>query len=309
VASTSGSDSNPGTLSSPYRTVQKLSDTLGSGQTGCLRGGEYTSSTTYILNAARGGHRIRSYPGERAKLIGIIMIRNTANALTLSHLDIVGTGAMNAIKVHSADVVIEDNDITNLMRAHSCLILGDSGSYGLAVRTIVRRNKFHDCGALANDNKDHGIYAAHLVDGQIINNVFWNVAALAIQLYPSAQRTRVAYNVIDGGAPSVRGGVVFSGEGDYRSNDNTIELNVIAYATSANIESWWGGTAGTGNIARKNCVWAGRLANIRGTGFSSIDNLVADPLFLNRANRDYRLASSSPCRAHIGADPASLLNS
>ena len=38
-ASTSGSDSAAGTAASPYRTAQKLADSLGAGQTGCLSGG------------------------------------------------------------------------------------------------------------------------------------------------------------------------------------------------------------------------------------------------------------------------------
>src|SRR3954453_8112497 len=38
VASTAGSDAAPGTLSQPFRTVQKVVNSLGPGQTGCLRG-------------------------------------------------------------------------------------------------------------------------------------------------------------------------------------------------------------------------------------------------------------------------------
>jgi len=307
VAATNGSDSNAGTLSAPYLTPQKLADTLAAGQTGCLRGGSY-STTPYVLNVSRSGFRIRSYPAERARLIGIVMIRNTANGVTLTQLDFEGTGTMNTIKVHSADVVIEDNTITNLGRGLSCLMLGDNDGWGAAVRTIVRRNRFHDCGSAANGNKDHGIYTGNLVDGQILNNVFWNTAAYAIHLYPNAQRTRVAYNVIDGGLPSVRGGIIVAGDSAYASRDNVVELNVIAYSQTANIETWWGGSLGTGNVARKNCIWAGKQANITGNGLTAIENLVADPLFVDRANRDYRLSLASSCRALIGIDPAAALN-
>ena len=41
VAAPSGSDSAAGTAASPYRTAQKLADSLAPGQTGCLRAGLY----------------------------------------------------------------------------------------------------------------------------------------------------------------------------------------------------------------------------------------------------------------------------
>jgi hypothetical protein len=307
VAATNGSDANAGTLSAPYLTPQKLADSLASGQTGCLRGGSYSSSATYVLNLTRSGFRIRSYPAERARLVGIVQVKNTASGVTLSHLDFEGTGTQNTIQVYAADTVVEDNAITNLSRGRSCMMLGDNAGSGAALRTIVRRNRFHDCGSVANDNKDHGIYTGNLVDGQILNNVFWNTAAYAIHLYPNAQRTRVAYNVIDGGLPSVRGGIIVAGDTAYNSRDNVIELNVVAFSQTANIETWWGGTVGTGNLARKNCVWAGKQANITGSGLTATENLVTDPLFVNRASRDYRLSATGACRALIGIDPAAAL--
>ena len=63
VAATNGSDSNAGTLSAPYLTPQKLADTLTAGQTGCLRGGSYSTTDIYVLNVSGAGFRIRSYPG------------------------------------------------------------------------------------------------------------------------------------------------------------------------------------------------------------------------------------------------------
>jgi hypothetical protein len=41
-AATTGSDSAPGTSTAPYRTAQKLTDSLGAGQTGCLVAGTFT---------------------------------------------------------------------------------------------------------------------------------------------------------------------------------------------------------------------------------------------------------------------------
>src|SRR5688500_13484263 len=53
VASKSGSDTAAGTLSSPYRTAQKLVDSLSSGQTGCLRQGTYADASR--LRISQGG--------------------------------------------------------------------------------------------------------------------------------------------------------------------------------------------------------------------------------------------------------------
>ena len=84
----------------------------------------------------------------------------------------------------------------------------------------------------------------------------------------SCTRTRnapgLAYNVIDGGSPSVRGGVVFGGEADYQSSDNVVELNVIAYATSGT--SRHGGAGRRHGERRPQELRLGRKqANIRGT--------------------------------------------
>jgi hypothetical protein len=300
----------------PFRTVQRLADSLHAGQTGCLRGGTYdANSSDYVLQPRHGGTRgapitIRSYPGERAKLVGIIYIQHGSDYVTLAALDIEGTGGENTIQITSANDIVEDSSITNAWRGNSCMILGDTSGDGAAVRPIVRRNRFHECGNPANGNKNHAIYAGNVSSGQIVNNLFWNTAALTIQLYPNAQDTRFAHNVVDGGAPSVRGGVFFGGDSSYASSGNIVEYNIIAYAQTFNIDSGWEGTRGDDNIARYNCLWSGKEGNINdeGGGFARIDNTIANPLFVNKQKRDYRLRLRSRCRRLVGFDTAALLD-
>jgi hypothetical protein len=313
-ASPRGSDSAAGTMGQPFRTVQRLADSLSAGQIGCLRGGTYTSGGS-VLRVGHGGSSgnpitIRSYPGERATLVGAyVYIVNGSNNVTLTALNIVGTGGQNTIQVHAADVIVQDSDITNNWKGNSCLVLGDNSGFGQALRPIIRRNRFHECGTPAQGNLDHAIYASNVLDGQIIDNLIWNVQAYAIHLYPNAQHTEVAHNVIDGDYPSVRGGVLFGGETSYVSNNNIVEYNIISYAQTSNIESWWGGSRGSGNIARYNCLWGGaeRNVNLEARGFASYGNVVAPPIFVDRRRHDYRLRPTSRCRAVVRRDTAAAL--
>jgi hypothetical protein len=300
IATNRGSDSNRGTLRSPLRTPERLIRSLAPGQTGCLRRGVYSTDELDVRRGGRNGApiRLRSFPGERARLVGIVHVREGANNVVFSRLTFEGTGGANTIKIYSHDVVVEYSDITNTWRGQSCMILG-SDEAGAAVRTIVRRNRFHECGDPDNDNKDHSIYAANLQGGRIIGNRFWNHTARAIQLYPNADRNLVARNVIDGGPPSVRGGIVIGSEDEYSSSGNVIERNIIAYATEWNVYTNWNGATGTDNVVRYNCIWAGGEGNIETDdgGLRAHGNVIANPLFVNRAARDYRLRRASPCRS------------
>jgi hypothetical protein len=302
-----GNDSSRGTKKRPFRTAQRLANSLRPGKTGCLRGGVYDEAEDgFVLRLDRGGSErrrltIRSFQGERAKLVGIVYIASGANYVTLRNLAIEGTGDHNTVKIYATDTVVRGNDITNASRGESCMILGNE-SDGQAIRTSISQNRFHDCGSSSNDNKDHAIYVANAVDGRIVGNVFWGTSGYSIHLYPRAVRMRVARNIIDGGPPSVRGGVLLAGDSSYASTDNIIEFNVIAYAATFNITSGWEGSTGTGNVVRSNCVWQGKDGNINSSngGFTANSNIVAAPRFVNRARHDYRLKPGSRCRRVIG---------
>lgn len=303
-AAPGGSDAASGSEAAPFATPQKLADSLGAAETGCLRAGAYAASGAYALSPGHGDFTLRSYPGEEATLAGIVQIPAGADGVTLADLRIEGDGSQNTVKVYAADAVLEDSEVTNAHRGRSCLILGSS-SAGTAVRPLVRDNVFHACGDPANGNKDHGIYAAQVEGGEISGNLIYDSAAYALQLYPNAQGVLVDHNVVDGGPPSIRGGIVIGGDTLTASSNNVLEGNVIAFAQTYNLSSAWEGPVGAGNLVRENCLWGGREGNARfAGGVVESGDVFADPGFVAPAEADYRLAPGSPCLGAVGYDAA-----
>ena len=303
-----GADTARGTWRRPFRTAQRLARSLRRGQTGCLRGGTYdaTDGEGLVLRIESSGITIMSYPGERAHLKGLVEVAG-ADDVRLSHLLLEGPGDLTSIKTWGDDFVLEDSEITNHRRGDSCLQLG-SGD-GAANRPVIRRNKFHDCGSLDNGNQDHGIYASRVNDGRIVDNLFWSIAAYATQLFPNTHRTVFSHNVVDGAPPSVRGGVVIGSADGPPSSDNVVEFNVVSYAATFNITVAWDGDVGSGNVARRNCLWQGQQGdiNVDAGGVQSEGNVVADPHFVDREEHDLRLGAASRCRSVVGYDTAAKL--
>jgi hypothetical protein len=301
VASPRGRDAASGTRKRPFASAQRLANALAAGEVGCLRGGSYSASGPYVLDFSRSGVTIMSYPGERALLKGIVVDRSGADGVSLLNVSVDGDGSQNTVQVYGADFTLQGSDLTNSWRGRSCLMLGDATA-GTATRPLIRRNRFHECGSTANGNLDHGIYASTVVGGRITENVFWNSAGYAIQLYPNAQNTVFSHNVIDGGGSVARGGLIIGGStSGIPSSGNTIEYNVIAYASDYNISSWWGGPIGTNNIARNNCLYGGGKGEIRNRGGATYSgNVVASQAFVDRRNYNLRFHGPSGCRGKVG---------
>jgi hypothetical protein len=123
-ASLSGSDTNAGTLASPYRNPQKLFDSLSAGQTGCLRGGTYMLTSSLNLNRdGASGNRIifRSYAGESVAIDGSNITSNQVISLTgdwlhLKGLEVrngptfaAGATGINAVRAHNN--ILEQLDV------------------------------------------------------------------------------------------------------------------------------------------------------------------------------------------------------
>ena len=291
VASPLGSDAYPGTAAEPYATVERLANSLAPGQTGCLRAGVFQGDVKVTKGGVAGAPTtITSQPGERAIVVGRFRVADTANFVTVTNLDLDGRNRDNlpSPTINGDQATFSGNDVTN-HHTTICFILG-SDTYGRARGAVIERNRIHDCGQLPATNHHHGIYVEASDGARITDNWIYDNADRGVQLYPDAQSTYIARNVIDGNGQ----GIIFSRE----SANNVAEHNVISNpALRYNIEEWE--LTGAGNVARRNCVWSTRHqgnAGIQpGLDVATVENKVTEPGYVNRGGKDFRLRADSPC--------------
>jgi hypothetical protein len=130
--STAGNDSNPGTQSSPWRTVQHAADTVRAGGTVNVRGGVYEELLNIKAsgNATDGFITFRSYPGETAIL--------DAQHFTPS-------GRQGVLTIHNQSYIrIEDFEIRNFHTAeHRLAPLGISVMGAGSHIELLKNNVHH----------------------------------------------------------------------------------------------------------------------------------------------------------------------
>jgi parallel beta-helix repeat protein len=281
--------------------AQQLVDSLQPGQVGCLHGGTYAED----VKVSTPGITLTRYGFERATVKGRFWVARGANGVTVEGLYLDGTNrdTLPSPTVNADNVTFRRNDVTN--NHHSiCFDLGHE-EWGRADRARIELNRIHDCGRMPATNHDHGIYVAIASNTLIRGNWIYDNADYGIQLYPSAQNTRVVGNVIDGNGE----GITFSGERGLTSNGNVVEGNVIANSkVRNNVESWYprGNPIGRGNIVRNNCVKGGVYDSGNGgigdqIGFRVTATIRNRPTYADRGAKDFRLTAGNPCRLGMAA--------
>ena len=292
-ASPNGSDEASGSLRHPFATPSRLARSLRPGQTGCLRAGVYRQDLTIRRGGAPGLPIVlRSYPGERATIVGRVYLARGAADTTLSDLTLVGLEVGHACAamcpsptVNAGHTTWIRDDVTNDHADASCFLLGDSnGVYGPADDTTIEDDRIHDCGKLPPTNYDHGIYVEESRGSKIVDNAIYDNADRGIQLYPQAIGTVIAGNVIEDNGE----GVVFGATGSKSSSDNLVQANVIVDSRVLyNVAGAYRPTdrIGTGNMVRDNCIGGGAADNAANpggvradhAGFELSDNTLVTP--------------------------------
>jgi hypothetical protein len=300
-ASTVGSDANAGTSTSPYRTLQKLSDNLTSGQAGCIK-----ADGTYVekFKITRSGITLRTDPAyaSKASIRGRIEVADVANDVTIDNVYLnvnnVDLGIEVGMQIWGDRFKLSNSEVTALDSSGggSCILLG-SPTYGIANDPVIERNRIHDCGTNWPAH-DHGIYLEAPRRAIVRNNyIYDNDGGWGLHFYPDADGSTIDNNTIDGNWA----GITISGEGSTASDSNTFRNNIVSNSYGRyNVESYWSGAVPTGNAFNGICVWnpAPGFTNFdggQGTAYTVTGSITADPLYVNRAAKDFRLQSGSPC--------------
>jgi len=276
-----------------------------------------------VLNFGHGGSvgapiTVRSFPGESAVLqnttntalgTDLVAIPDSVNNVTLDSLTLIGPQTGFVYHAQGDNLVVENSDITDNggvggdgIAGDTCILLG-SGSSGAAQNVLILNNRIHGCGRktfITNGygyNEDHCIYVANGRNVVIQNDFIYDCQAYAIQLYPQAMGTLIDHVTADAGI-TTRGGVVIGGESGFPlvSSNNVVTNSIFAGAVTYEFTSS-STLKGTGNLVHDNCVWpASGGSDFDGSsGITYSSNLHTDPLFTNRAARDYSLQAGSPC--------------
>jgi len=176
---TNGSDSNPGTLAQPWKTMEGAQSKLSPGDTVYLRGGTYAGAHVIkVSGTASARINFVGYPGESPIIVNDANNYNNLSIqgsyLTFDHLKV--TQPYDRGK--ALEITLGKNHVT----LSNCEIYGSVGQGVMLIgdhNTIIR-NAIHDNGSYAN--QDHGMY----VEGQYNNiqyNRIYNNWAYGLHLY------------------------------------------------------------------------------------------------------------------------------
>ncbi len=304
-----GADTNPGTETAPFKTIERAAqvaqpDTTVHVAPGAYAGGFKTvangvpKARLYYLSTLRWGAKIVP-PLNSANSTAW---DNRGNYVDIVGFDIDGTvyqgGAkwLHGIYNGGSYDAIRNNHIHHIATTVDCTSADGSGigvdSYFHGIQSEVIGNNIHDIGP-AGCNSIQGIYIN--TPGTVANNIVYRVANAGIQMWRDAHNVIVANNTVSAATSGI---VVGAGDFYYTAgpNDHTHVSNNIVFDNKTGILER--GATGKNNSYINNLVFQNpggdwKLSN----GLGHISSVASAPQFLdyNRAGTpDFRLSSTSP---------------
>jgi Big-like domain-containing protein/parallel beta helix pectate lyase-like protein len=325
VDAAAGNDANPGTSTSPWRTIQHAADVMNPGDTVIVNDGVYTGGTS-VVTVSQSGTASAWLVFRAAHRWGAVIdgqnnsstmgINISGNYVHVEGFEVRNTsrygfevygGSETVAGIHDVDLV--QNHIHDI--GHVCTddVGGHVGIDSYADNLTIERNVLHDVGRFGPgeqgctplttnwQNHDHGIYNGVGNNVVIRNNVFYNFAhGWAIQRYSGPGAITSGLTIVNNtfAFPNPwRDGQVIIATG---STNLTIANNIFYQPTTAGVLFETGGLT---NVTVSNNLTYGGTAFTGATPDVASGNLGnTDPLFMNVAGLDFRVQAGSPA---IGA--------
>jgi hypothetical protein len=309
---TTGSDSNPGTASAPFRHLSKgAAAATNPGDTVIVMDGTYDNEgqidPNYVVTlnfSGAAGNPITFKAQNRGK--AVLDSMNTATGTTCngaySYFNlrnaafiviqgfVIQRGCHEGIHSNDSahDITIRWNEIKNIANHTQTDQIGQDGIYlnNAEYNFIFDGNLFHDIGRTDGQTLlhfDHGIYS-HAQNVTIINNIFYNMnRGFSIQIADGASNWLVANNTFAfGNANGEAGQIMF-----WNTNSNITIRNNIFYNPNVSAITRYSATI-SGSPFDHNLVYGVSTIISDVTGFTiGINQIGANPLFVNASTAPY----------------------
>jgi hypothetical protein len=300
-----GSDSNPGTQTAPFRTILKASNVAKPGTRvnvapGVYYGGFKTSTSgtssariSYVSTVPWGAKIIPS-SGTTARTAWMVM----GNYNDVIGFEVDGKSNLtwkNGIASGASNVLFQGN-LVHHIATDPAMCDGNGGSglnathYYYGVNVDMIGNVVHDVGS-RGCKYIHGFYMA--TSGNVKNNIAYDVGNWGIHLWHDAQHVNIANNTIARSG----GGITVGGGGFYHITvtDYVNVSNNIVYANDKGISEQ--GTDGTHNTYSNNLIYANGKYNTPSVFSASVPHVTgtinADPQFIDYTGNNYRVKNTS----------------
>jgi len=199
--STTGNNSNPGTLASPWQTLQHAASNVGTGDVVNVRGGTYNEKVEIFASGTQTEPiTFQSYQNETAIIDGggitsleaIIGIWGAnyitidgfiiQNSIGLDAIGIVASGSVNGIKIINNEIrnihfsANPNAAVTEFTSAQPIIVLDTDGSNAVN-NIIIKNNEVHDC----RTGYSEALTVGGNIDGFLIKeNTVYNISNIGI---------------------------------------------------------------------------------------------------------------------------------
>jgi len=321
--SPAGSDSNLGTSSAPFLTIQKAANTVNPGDTVIVRDGTYsnvaaTGVGSKLITMSRGGTASSwvTFMAEHTWRAVIDGLNNTtaegwsfaASYIRVQGFEVKGFSD-DAFSNYSGGQYLDiiGNHIHDMGRYCATTGIGRDGIFLGSDNVTVEQNVIHDIGryapgengctnSLYYQTDDHAIYVAGANNVMIRNNIFYrNQHGWSVHIYPNPVNNLSVLNNTFAIPNTWEPGYIILAAAVTNSR---IDNNIFYQPNAVGVHFY--NTSGYSNLAiNNNLTYQGTIADATPSGVtrsSNKDN--TNPLLANPSTYDFRLTSGSPA---IGA--------